>query len=85
MELNVKVLNPTQAANRTKILRLNILLGIIVLIASFALMVTGEYSTIAERKTADGIYNFIMIGSILYMAGVWFFCAFTRPFWKPNK
>ncbi|MDH5259596.1 MAG: hypothetical protein OEX07_16395 [Gammaproteobacteria bacterium] len=81
----MKVLDQAQAARRTKILRLNILLGFIVLIATFLLMVTGEYSSIAERKAADSMYNLILIGSVLYMAGVWFFCNFTKPFWKPDK
>lgn len=81
----MKMLSSKGATLRTRILRLNILLGLIVLMTSFFLMVTGEYSTLAERKEADQLYNLIMIGSILYMAATWFGCVFTKPFWKPKS
>jgi len=81
----MKMLSSKGAILRTRILRLNILLGLIVLITTFFMMMTGEYSTLAERKDADQMYNLIMIGSILYMAAVWFGCVFTKPFWKPES
>lgn len=81
----MKILSSKRATIRTQIFRLDILLGLIALMASFLLMVTGEYSTLAERKDADHLYNLIMIGSILYMAAIWFGCVFTKPFWKPKS
>jgi len=81
----MKMLSSKGAILRTRILRLNILLGLIVLITTFFMMMTGEYSTLAERNEADQMYNLIMIGSILYMAAVWFGCVFTKPFWKPES
>ncbi len=81
----MKMLSSKGATLRTQILRLNILLGLIVLMTSFFLTITGEYSTLAERKEADQLYNIIMIGSILYMAAIWFGCVFTKPFWKPKS
>ena len=81
----MKVLSPKQAKRRTKILRINILLGLIAVITAFALMITGEYSSLAERQAADQIYNTVIVGGLLYMAAVWFSCVFTRPFWKPNE
>ena len=81
----MKMLSSKGAILRTRILRLNILLGLIVLLTSFFMMMTGEYSTLTERKEADQVYNLMMIGSILYMAVIWFSCVFTRPFWKPES
>lgn len=83
----MKKLSPEQAAKRTTFLRLNILLGFIAFIISVLLTITGEYATLAERKEADQIYNLISIGSLLYVAIIWFSCVFSRPFWKsdPDK
>ena len=81
----MKMLSSKHATLRTRILRLNILLGLIALMTSFFLMATGEYSTLAERKEADQLYNLIMIGSLIYMAAIWFGCVFTKPFWKPKS
>ncbi|MDH5392484.1 MAG: hypothetical protein OEY11_04765 [Gammaproteobacteria bacterium] len=81
----MKILSEKATMLRTRILRFNILLGLIVLMTAFFLMMTGEYSTLAERQQADRAYNYIMIGSLLYMATVWFGCVFTKPFWKSKS
>ncbi|MDH5516816.1 MAG: hypothetical protein OEY36_03225 [Gammaproteobacteria bacterium] len=81
----MKVLNPEQAKRRTLLLRLNILIGFIVFIASVVLLISGEYSSLAERKEADEFYNVIAIGSLLYMAFIWFACNISRPFWKAGS
>ena len=44
------------------------------------MIITGEYSTLQERKSADAIYNILAIGSILYMVAVWISCVMTKPF-----
>lgn len=81
----MKVLTPEKAARRTTILRLNILLGFIVLAVSVFFMITNDYATLAERKAADSVFNLMIIGSVLYMAIIWFACVFSRPFWKPES
>lgn len=81
----MKVLSPEKAARRTTILRLNILLGFAIMAVSIFMMITGDYSTLAERKEADQLYNYMIIGSILYMAAIWFSCVFSKPFWKPKS
>lgn len=81
----MKLLNENKALRRQRVLRLNILAALLVLIASTFMVVTGEYSTLQERQSADQIYNILMIGSILYMAAVWVSCVMTKPFWFPKK
>ena len=81
----MKMLSPTQATRRTRILRLNILLGLVAVIFASFFMITGEYISLAERKAADQLYNLIIVGGLLYMAITWFACVFTKPFWKPQK
>lgn len=81
----MKMLSSKQATRRTRILRLNILLGLVAVILASFLIITGEYASLAERKAADQLYNLIIVGGLLYMAMTWFACVFTKPFWKPGK
>ena len=81
----MKMLTPEKATRRVTLLRFNILIGLIAFFVSVILMVTGEYSSLAERKEADQFYNIIAIGSLLYMAVIWFTCVFSKPFWKPKS
>ena len=81
----MKILNENKALRRRRILRFNILAAFIVLSVSIYMIITGEYSTLQERKSADSIYNILAIGSILYMVAVWISCVMTKPFWFPKK
>ena len=81
----MKILNKNSALRRRRFLRFNILAALIVLIVALYMIITGEYSTLQERKTADSFYNILVIGSVLYMAAVWVSCVMTKPFWFPNK
>ncbi len=81
----MKILNENKALQRRRFLRFNILAALIILIASVYMIVTGDYATLQERKSADAIYNILIIGSIIYMAAVWISCVMTKPFWFPKK
>jgi len=81
----MKILSENSALRRRRFLRLNILGALVVLIVSVLMIVTGEYSSLQERKAADGIYNILAIGSILYMAVVWISCVMSKPFWFPKN
>lgn len=81
----MKILNKNNALRRRRFLRFNILAALIILVVSLYMTITGEYSSLQERKAADAIYNTLAIGSILYMAVVWISCVMTKPFWFPNK
>ena len=81
----MKILNENKALRRRRFLRFNILAAFVVLSVSLYMIITGEYSTLQERKSADAIYNILVIGSILYMVAVWISCVMTKPFWFPNK
>ena len=81
----MKILSENSALRRRRFLRLNILGALVVLIVSAYMIITGEYSSLQERQSADAIYNLLAIGSIIYMAVVWISCVMTKPFWFPNK
>ena len=67
------------------LLKLNILLAFVVFALSVYLMLTGEYSTLQERKAAELVYNLMAIGSLVYMAVVWISCMMSKPFWFNAK
>ena len=81
----MQILPENKALIRQRLLRLNILVAACVFIVSFVLMISGDYATLQEREAADGIYNLLIIGSVLYMVGTWMFCVFSKPFWYPQK
>jgi len=81
----MKILSENSALRRRRFLRLNIFVALIVLIVSAFMIITGEYSSLQERQSADAIYNILAIGSIIYMAAVWISCVMTKPFWFPKK
>lgn len=81
----MKILTSDMAIRRRRLLRVNILIAALVFVVSVILTITGEYSTLQERQAADQVYNALSIGSLLYMAFVWLFCAFSKPFWFPEK
>jgi len=81
----MKILSMDKAVFRRRILRVNVLLGLVVFITAFILMINGDYSNLAERKAADSIYNTIALGGILYAVVSWMFCVMSKPFWFPTK
>jgi len=64
---------------------MNILFAFLIFAVSVYLILTGEYSSLQERKTAEPVYNFMAIGSLVYMAVVWISCMMSKPFWFPAK
>lgn len=81
----MKILSENKALRRRRFLRLNILAALLVFIISAYMVVTGDYSSLQERQSADQVYNVLMIGSIIYMAAVWVSCVMTKPFWFPKN
>jgi hypothetical protein len=81
----MKILSENKALRRRRFLRLNILAALFIFIISAYMVVTGDYASLQERRSADQLYNTLMIGSIIYMAAVWVSCVMTKPFWFPNK
>ena len=79
----MKQLPVDKALRVRRLLRLNILLAFLVFAFSVYLILTGEYSSLQERKTAEHVYNLMAIGSIVYMAVVWISCVMSKPFWFP--
>ena len=66
------MLLPVDKALRVRsLLRLNILFVFILFALSVYLILTGDHSSIQERKATEPVYNFIEIGSPVYMAAAW--------------
>jgi len=74
-----------KAVRVRRLLRMNILLALVVFAVSVYLILTGEYSSLQERKSTELVYNFMAIGSLVYMAVVWISCMMSKPFWFPAK
>lgn len=81
----MKQLPIDKALRVRRLLRLNIFLAFVVFALSVYLMLTGEYSTLQERKAAELVYNLMAIGSLVYMAVVWISCMMSKPFWFNAK
>jgi hypothetical protein len=81
----MKQLPVDKALRVRRLLRLNILLAFVVCAVSAYLILTGEYSTLQERKAAGPFYHLMAIGSLVYMAVVWISCMMSKPFWFPAK
>ncbi len=79
----MKVLSMDRALLRRRILRLNILMGLLVFIVAFGISISGEYSNLGELKAADTQFSFIAIGGLLYAVFAWIFCVMSKPFWFP--
>ncbi len=67
-----------------RILRMNILLGLLVFFAAFIMNISGEYSNLGELKAADSMFGLVAIGGLLYAAFSWIFCVMSKPFWFPS-
>jgi len=77
----MKKLDHHEALQRRAFLRFNIVLAFLVFIGAVYMVVTGEYATLQERKEFEAIYNYVAIGSLVYMSVVWIGCVMSKPFW----
>ncbi len=80
----MKLLSMDSALFRRRILRLNVLTGLLVFVVAFGLNISGEYSDLGELQAADSMFNFVAIGGLLYAAFSWMFCVMSKPFWFPS-
>ncbi len=80
----MKQLSMDSALLRRRILRMNILLGLLVFFAAFIMNISGEYSNLGELKAADSMFGLVAIGGLLYAAFSWIFCVMSKPFWFPS-
>ena len=81
----MNVLSMDKAITRRRILRVNIILGLMVFIIAFGVNISGEYSNLMELKAADAVFNYIAIGGVLYSAISFIFCTMSKPFWFPEN
>ena len=81
----MQLLLVNKALRVRRLLRFNILFGLIVFALSVYLILTGEYSSLQERKATEPVYNFMAISSLVYVAAAWISCVMSKPFWFPAK
>ncbi len=79
----MKLLSMERALLRRRILRMNILIGLLVFAAAFVLNISGEYSNLGELKEANSMFGLVAVGGLLYAAFFWIFCVMSKPFWFP--
>lgn len=79
----MKLLSIDGAVLRRRILRINVLAGLLIFAVAIGLSITGEYSNLADRKAAESAFNYIAMGGLLYAASSWIFCVMSKPFWFP--
>ncbi len=80
----MKLLSMDKALFRRRMLRINIMLGLLVFFAAFIMNISGEYNNLGELKAADSMFGFVAIGGLLYAAFSWIFCVMSKPFWFPS-
>ena len=81
----MKLLSMDKALLRRRILRMNVLLGVLVFFAAFIVNISGEYSSLLEIEAADTVFNYVGIGSLLYAAFSMIFCVMSKPLWFPQN
>ena len=79
----MKLLPIDRALFRRRLLRINVLAGLILFVVGIGLTLTGEYSSLAKREAAETLYNYIALGGLVYAAVSWMFCVMSKPFWFP--
>lgn len=80
----MKLLSMDKALLRRRVLRINIILGLLVFAAAFILNISSEYNNLGELKAADSMFGLIAISGLLYAAFSWMFCVMSKPFWFPS-
>jgi hypothetical protein len=79
----MKLLPLDNAMLRRRILRFNVLAGLLIFAVAVGLSITGEYSNLADREAAETAFNYVAMGGLLYAASSWIFCVMSKPFWFP--
>jgi hypothetical protein len=80
----MKILSKDKAILRRRILRFNVLLGLMVFAVAVFFNITGEYGSLAERNAAESVYNMVAVSGVLFSAFSWMFCVMSKPFWFPG-
>ena len=81
----MKLLSMSKALSRRRLLRVNVALGLFVVLIAFAVNISGNYSSLAEIKAADSMFNMIALAGVLYSVSSLMFCIISKPQWFPGK
>lgn len=68
-----------------KVLRTNIVLGVILFSIAVYLIITGEYANLATRQQSEALLNALAIGGLLYSAFNWFLDLALNPQFRKTE
>ena len=69
-----------------KVLRVNMLLGLIVTVASTYMIITGTYDNIQQRESQELLLSVIALAGLFYTFVFWLACVFRKQFFQqPNS
>jgi hypothetical protein len=68
-----------------KVFLFNILVGIMVTAIALYMVVTGEYSNLAERKEMESTLNMVSLFGFIYATGAWYGYVFFAPDCEENS
>lgn len=69
---------------RKKVYLVNMLLGAAVTVIALYMVITGEYSNLAERKNMESTLNMISLFGFLYSTAAWYGYIFFTPGCRDN-
>ncbi len=61
------------------LLLLNVIGGLLLFAVMTYFIVTGEYASLAERKSMEALLNTLAIGGLIYSAVIWMLDYFVYP------
>lgn len=64
--------SPTRSTRVHTLLLTNIAVGLSIFAAAVYFIITGEYSSLAERQATEGLLNKLAIGGMLYSVACWY-------------
>lgn len=81
----MKLLSHDRALKRRRIIRFNILSGVLVFGFAFFMLATTDFASYQELKNNEALYNRLALGGLIYAAASWIFCVMSKPFWFPKS
>ncbi len=65
-----------------KVLRANMLLGLVVTIVTTYMVITGTYENIQQRESQETMLSVIALGGLFYTFMFWIACVFRKQFFQ---
>ncbi len=76
---------PQASKCRSTFFLANITIGLVISAVALYMVITGEYSNLAERKDMEGMLNTITLLGMFYALGSWYGYVFFSPRCKTEE